>query len=117
MNQPFSLSHGQHLLQYDMNMNPNRSKSGERKKPKKPFHIKKADLRLDEYKQEISDGNPGLLLREVWQKLFTSRQFHMYLLIQAIAAGLGCGQMMLCIGTDCSSYLYANSVVLTTRGM
>jgi len=87
-----------------MNMNPSKSKSAENKKPKKPFHIKKADLRLDEYKQEIRDRSPGLLLREAWQKLLTSRQFHMYLLIQAISAGFGYGQMMLCIGMGCASF-------------
>lgn len=86
-------------------MNPNKSKSAEKKKPKKPFHIKKADLRLDEYKQEIKDRSPGLLLRGAWQKLLTSRQFHLYLLIQAIAAGFGYGQVMLCIGMGCSSFL------------
>lgn len=96
-------------------MNSSKSKPTEKKKPKKPFHIKKSDLRLDEYKQEIRDKSPGLLLRGALESLLTSRQFYLYLLLQALAAGFGYGQMMLCIGTaSLPSFCY---VLAATRNL
>ncbi|KAI5787600.1 hypothetical protein DFH27DRAFT_573999 [Peziza echinospora] len=68
------------------------------KKPKKPYEFKKADLRLDEYKQEIRDRSPGLLLRSARDTLLTSRQFHLYIAIQCVAGYFGFGQIMVCIG-------------------
>ncbi|KAF8477466.1 hypothetical protein BDZ91DRAFT_774084, partial [Kalaharituber pfeilii] len=78
-----------------MNKQP---KGHDKKKPKKPFYIKKADLRLDEYKQEIRDSSPNVLLCRGWDVLRKSRKFHLYLLMQAVAAFFGYGQPMLCIG-------------------
>lgn len=69
-----------------------------RKKPKKPYHIKRSDLNLDEYKKEIQDRSPGHLFHSALATLRVSRQFHLYLLLQCLAAAVGYGQIMLCIG-------------------
>ena len=68
------------------------------KKPKKPYRVRKSDLRLDEYKQQLRDRSPALLLRRAWAAVLRSRRLHLYLALQALAAALGYGQLMLCVG-------------------
>ena len=68
------------------------------KKPKKPYRVRKSDLHLDEYKQQLRDKSPTLLLRRIWSTILHSRRFHLYLAFQALAAVLGYGQFMLCVG-------------------
>ncbi|KAF8248930.1 hypothetical protein K440DRAFT_227587 [Wilcoxina mikolae CBS 423.85] len=68
------------------------------KKNKKPYHFKKSDLDLDEYKKEIRDQSPGYLVERAIGVLKTSRQFHLYVILQVLAACLGFGQIMMSIG-------------------
>ncbi|RPA97456.1 hypothetical protein L873DRAFT_1690947 [Choiromyces venosus 120613-1] len=68
------------------------------KKQKKPFHIKREDLDLAGYKKDLQDRSPAHLFNRAVTSLRTSRQFHLYLLIQALAAAIGYGQLALCIG-------------------
>ena len=68
------------------------------KKPKKPWAYKKADLNLEEYKKEILDKSPSVLFRRGCNAVLYSWKFYLYLVMQAIAAGCGCGQIMFCIG-------------------
>jgi hypothetical protein len=68
------------------------------KKPKKPYQIKRSELNLDEYKQEIKDRSPGHLFQRGLATLRTSRQFHLYLALQILAIVFGYGQIMFCIG-------------------
>ncbi|KAF8540516.1 hypothetical protein BDD12DRAFT_833312 [Trichophaea hybrida] len=68
------------------------------KKNKKPYHFKKSDLDLDEYKKEIRDQSPGYLVERAIIVLKTSRQLHLYVILQVLAACLGFGQIMMSIG-------------------
>lgn len=70
------------------------------KKQKKPFHIKRGDLDLAGYKKDLQDRSPAHLFNRAVTSLRTSRQFHLYLLIQALAAAIGYGQLALCIGSS-----------------
>ncbi|KAI9822478.1 MAG: hypothetical protein M1827_000197 [Pycnora praestabilis] len=65
---------------------------------KKPYHIKKADLHLDEYKQEQASRSPSILLKRAVNALKTSRQFHSFVALQIVAALIGYGQVMLVVG-------------------
>jgi hypothetical protein len=69
------------------------------KKIKKPFHLKKADVDLDGYRKELQDRSPAHLAQRAVTALKSSRQFHIYLLLQSVAAFCGYGQVMMCIGT------------------
>ncbi|KAK8208153.1 hypothetical protein IWZ01DRAFT_542729 [Phyllosticta capitalensis] len=68
------------------------------KKPKKPYHISKADLRLDEYIEEQNSKNPSLLVKRGVDHLKTSFQFKLYVALQLAAATIGYGQVMFCFG-------------------
>ncbi|KAI9773113.1 MAG: hypothetical protein M1840_008234 [Geoglossum simile] len=68
------------------------------KAKKKPYHIKKADLHLDEYRKEQQDRSPALLFKRAVNGLRVSRQFHLYVAIQLVAIMAGYGQVMLVIG-------------------
>lgn len=67
-------------------------------KPKKPYHIKKADLHLDEYIEEQNSKKPSLLIQRAVTHLKTSFQFKLYLVLQCIAVLAGYGQAMLIVG-------------------
>jgi len=69
------------------------------KKIRKPFHLKKADVDLDGYRKEIQDQSPAYLAQRAMAALKSSRQFHIYLVLQIVAAFSGYGQVMMCIGT------------------
>ncbi|KAK8154132.1 hypothetical protein BC567DRAFT_40253 [Phyllosticta citribraziliensis] len=75
------------------NMQPAKSK-----KPKKPYHIKKADLHLDEYIEEQNSKNPSLLFRRGVDHLKSSLQFKLYLVLQLVAALTGFGQVFFIFG-------------------
>jgi hypothetical protein len=68
------------------------------KKRKKPFHIKRSDLDLDGYRKEIQDQSPTYLVQRALTALKVSRQFHLFVGLQVVAAFFGYGQVMLCIG-------------------
>ncbi|KAI5851446.1 hypothetical protein DFP73DRAFT_537186 [Morchella snyderi] len=68
------------------------------KRVKKPYDIKKADLDLAGYRKELDDRSPAHLFQRAITSLRASRQFHLYLLLQAIAAFFGYGQFVFCIG-------------------
>ncbi|OJD33054.1 aminotransferase class iv [Diplodia corticola] len=65
---------------------------------KKPYHIKKADLHLDEYIEEQNSKNPSLLLQRAVAHLRNSVQFKLYLVLQLVAVAVGYGQAMLIVG-------------------
>lgn len=67
-------------------------------KVKKPYHIKKADLHLDEYIEEQNSKNPSLLIERAVTRLKTSFQFKLYLVLQLVAVLIGYGQAMLITG-------------------
>ncbi len=67
-------------------------------KPKKPYHIKRSDLNLTEYKKERSDRSPQILFNRALTSLKTSRQFHLYIGLQILAVVSGYGQVMLAVG-------------------
>ncbi|KAL0259105.1 hypothetical protein SLS55_006610 [Diplodia seriata] len=67
-------------------------------KAKKPYHIKKADLHLDEYIEEQNSKNPSLLLQRAVTHLKQSFQFKLYLVLQLVAVMVGYGQAMLIVG-------------------
>ncbi|TGZ80614.1 hypothetical protein EX30DRAFT_371968 [Ascodesmis nigricans] len=77
---------------------PPKGPSQKEKKEKKPFHIKKKDLDLDEYRRELADGEPGKLVTKAAGAVLYSRQFWAYVILQIASAWLGYGQAMLCIG-------------------
>lgn len=80
------------------------------KRLKKPYHIKKADLDLAGYKKDLEDRSPAHLFQRAVTSLRTSRQFHLYLLLQVAAAIFGYGQFMFCIGSsNFHSYLILNT--------
>ncbi|CUS08767.1 unnamed protein product [Tuber aestivum] len=68
------------------------------KKQEKPFHIKRENLCLDGYGKGLLDGSPAHLFKRAVTSLLISRQFHLYLLIQALTAAIGYGQRALWIG-------------------
>jgi hypothetical protein len=68
------------------------------KAKKKPYHIRKADLHLDEYRKEQQDRSPTLLFKRAVNCLWFSRQFHLYAAVQLAAILIGYGQVMLVIG-------------------
>ena len=68
------------------------------KAKKKPYHIRKADLHLDEYRKEQRDRSPALLFKRAVNGLRFSRQFHLYVAVQLVAILAGYGQVMLVIG-------------------
>ncbi|KAK7555208.1 hypothetical protein IWX49DRAFT_56767 [Phyllosticta citricarpa] len=68
------------------------------KKPKKPYHIKKADLHLDEYIEEQNSKNPSLLVKRGVDHLKHSLQFKLYVFLQLAAAIAGYGQVMFIFG-------------------
>lgn len=70
------------------------------KRQKKPYHIKKADLDLTGYKKDLEDRSPGHLFQRAVTSLRISRQFHLYVLLQSVAAVCGYGQFMFCIGSS-----------------
>ncbi|KAI9686711.1 MAG: hypothetical protein M1822_002770 [Bathelium mastoideum] len=72
--------------------------STDRKKNKKPYHISKADLQLDEYIEERNSRSPSLLVQKAYNHLKHSRQFHVYIILQIGAAIIGYGQVMLVVG-------------------
>lgn len=78
-------------------MEPSKPKA---KKQKKPFAYKKADLNLEEYKKDIRDRSPRALYERAKNAVLMSKQFRLYVVIQLIAAGLGFGQVMFCIGRE-----------------
>ncbi|KAI9789521.1 MAG: hypothetical protein M1835_001603 [Candelina submexicana] len=67
-------------------------------KSKKPYHIKRADLHLEEYKKERSDRSPQVLFNRALNALKASRQFHFYVGLQLLASISGYGQVMLAVG-------------------
>ncbi|KAF4313182.1 Aminotransferase class IV [Botryosphaeria dothidea] len=67
-------------------------------KVKKPYHIKKADLHLDEYIEDQNSKNPSLLAQRVVAHLKASFQFKLYLALQFVAVVAGYGQAMLIVG-------------------
>ncbi|KAA8911844.1 hypothetical protein FN846DRAFT_904045 [Sphaerosporella brunnea] len=74
------------------------SKEKSKKKTKKPYYIKKADVDLDGYRNEIQERDPAHLLKRAAVAVKTSRQFQLFLAFQAVAVAFGIGQIMLCIG-------------------
>jgi hypothetical protein len=74
------------------------SKERQKKKIKKPYHFKKSEVDLDGYRKEIQDRDPAHLLKRALAALTTSRQLHLFFVLQAVAAACGVGQVMLCIG-------------------
>ncbi|KAF3928435.1 hypothetical protein ABW20_dc0101643 [Dactylellina cionopaga] len=68
------------------------------KATKKPYHIKRADLELEDYQLQQEQKSFLLLLSRGYQALIHSRQFHAYLLLQAIAAWFKLGQVFFCVG-------------------
>ncbi|KAF2140302.1 uncharacterized protein K452DRAFT_299663 [Aplosporella prunicola CBS 121167] len=68
------------------------------KKQKKPYHIKKADLHLDEYIEEQNSKDPKILWQRGVNRLKSSFQFKLYIALQLIAAAVGYGQAMLIVG-------------------
>jgi hypothetical protein len=70
------------------------------KKNKKPYHFKKSDLDLDGYRKDIQDRSAAHLFERGLSTLRTSRRFHLYVILQVLAAALGYGQVMFCIGMD-----------------
>jgi len=90
------------------------------KKIKKPFYLKKADVDLDGYRKELQDQSPAYLAQRAVAALKSSRQFHIYLLLQSVAAFCGYGQVMMCIGayrrlsSDWSGRPYQHMQELTT---
>ncbi|KAK6344671.1 hypothetical protein TWF718_006629 [Orbilia javanica] len=67
-------------------------------KPKKPYHIKRSDLDLEFYEQQQDQKSFSLLFTRSVRALINSRQFYAYLLLQAVAAWYGLGQVFLCVG-------------------
>ncbi|KAF2232756.1 hypothetical protein EV356DRAFT_426225, partial [Viridothelium virens] len=67
-------------------------------KNKKPYHISKADLQLDEYIEERNSRSPSLLVQKAYNHLKNSRQFHAYVILQVLAALIGYGQVMFVLG-------------------
>jgi hypothetical protein len=74
------------------------SKERPKKKIKKPYHLKKSDVDLDGYRKDIQDRDPAHLLKRAVAAIKTSRQLHLFLVLQTVAAACGVGQVMLCIG-------------------
>lgn len=77
---------------------PSQREPKRNKKDKKPFHIKKKDLDLDEYRRELADREPQKLAAKAVKAIAKSRKFWMYVVLQIVAAAVGYGQFMLCIG-------------------
>lgn len=69
-----------------------------KKKEKKPFHIKRADLHLEEYVEEQNSKDPRLLVKRAFEHLKHSLQFKLFILLQVIAIWFGHGLLMLIIG-------------------
>ncbi|EPS44398.1 hypothetical protein H072_1611 [Dactylellina haptotyla CBS 200.50] len=68
------------------------------KASKKPYHIKRADLELEDYQLQQEQKSFALLATRGFNALIHSRQFYVYLLLQAIAAWFKLGQGFLCVG-------------------
>src|SRR4051794_28090936 len=73
-------------------------RSKQDKSQKKPYHIKRADLELDEYQLQQEQKSLPLLISRGFHALTHSRQFHVYLVLQTIAAWFKVGQVFFCIG-------------------
>lgn len=67
-------------------------------KQKKPFYFKKADLNLDEYRQELLDRSPKELAMRALKAVMNSKQFWLFVFLQTVVAAIGYGRVMLCIG-------------------
>src|SRR5947207_276710 len=65
---------------------------------KKPWHVSRRDLDLDAYRLEQDRKSITKLLYRGLAHVSSSRQFHVYLLLQAIAAWYGVGQVFFCVG-------------------
>ncbi|KAK6340105.1 hypothetical protein TWF730_001876 [Orbilia blumenaviensis] len=74
------------------------SKKPKDKSLKKPYHIKRADLDLDDYQLQQEQKSFSLLFSRGVQALVRSRQFYAYLVLQAVAAWFRLGQVFLCVG-------------------
>ncbi|KAK6522933.1 hypothetical protein TWF281_002362 [Arthrobotrys megalospora] len=79
------------------------SKRKEKDKPKdksakKPYHIKRADLELEDYQLQQEQKSFSLLFSRGIHALVRSKQFYAYLILQAVAAWYGFGQAFLCVG-------------------
>ena len=72
--------------------------SADKKKNKKPYHISRADLQLDEFIEERNSRSPSLLIQKAYNHLKHSRQFHIYIVLQVVSALIGYGQVMLVLG-------------------
>ncbi|KAL9091330.1 MAG: hypothetical protein Q9165_004964 [Trypethelium subeluteriae] len=70
----------------------------DKRRNKKPYHISKADLQLDEYIEERNSRSPALLVKKAYGHLRSSRQFHAYVILQILAALIGYGQVMFVLG-------------------
>ncbi|KAF3913785.1 hypothetical protein ABW21_db0200223 [Orbilia brochopaga] len=68
------------------------------KASKKPYHFSRADLDLDDYQLQQEQKSTSLLLSRAFNALINSRQFYVYLVLQAIAAWFKVGQVFFCIG-------------------
>ena len=67
---------------------------------KKPHHIPRSTLAasLPAYRAELVARDPTYLVRRAFDAVITSRKFWVYVLLQCVAAWVGYGQAMLCVG-------------------
>ncbi|KAI9697507.1 MAG: hypothetical protein M1820_007773 [Bogoriella megaspora] len=72
--------------------------SADKRKSKKPYHIPRSSLDIPGFIEERDSRRPSLLLTNFYYKLRTSRQFHLYVLLQALTATIGYGQVMFIVG-------------------
>ena len=68
------------------------------KKAKKPYHLSRAELDLPTYIEEQNTKSPRVLWQRFLDHTVNSFQFKLYLGLQAVAAWLGWGQLMLMVG-------------------
>jgi len=70
------------------------------KKPKKPYHIKREDLHLEEYKEykEYIEERDRIRFSDLMRPLYRSVQFRIYIGLQLVASFIGFGRLMLLIG-------------------
>ncbi|KAF2496572.1 hypothetical protein BU16DRAFT_336404 [Lophium mytilinum] len=68
------------------------------RKPKKPYHIKREDLHLEEYIEERDSKDPRIFFSRLGRHFYHSTQLRIYIALQVIAVYIGFGQLMLIIG-------------------
>ncbi|KAK6539193.1 hypothetical protein TWF694_009435 [Orbilia ellipsospora] len=68
------------------------------KASKKPYHIKRADLDLEDYELQQNQKSFSLLASRAFQALIHSKQFYAYLVLQTLAAWYKLGQVFFCVG-------------------